>query len=151
MGVSPGEAEKGTLRLDFDRCLMLQFCGSAITTDAGLLAYRKLDDTLELTDKSAGTLAEARTRKKSSPSVGPVRCANRVRAAGRLRGRKMPQRGCAAIRRCAGCSATGRLPTLPLRLARWVSSRTRQLSRPENRAALADLPGQWIDKVHQRR
>jgi hypothetical protein len=25
------------------------------------------------------------------------------------------------------------------------------LSRPENLAALADLPGQWIDKVHQRR
>jgi hypothetical protein len=25
------------------------------------------------------------------------------------------------------------------------------LSRPENLAALADLPAQWIDKVHQRR
>jgi hypothetical protein len=65
----PGEADKGALRLDFDRCLMLQFCGSAITTDAGLLAHRESDDTLELTDKSAGTLAEARTWKKSSPSV----------------------------------------------------------------------------------
>jgi len=28
---------------------------------------------------------------------------------------------------------------------------THWLSRPENLAALADLPGQWIDKVHQRR
>jgi hypothetical protein len=28
---------------------------------------------------------------------------------------------------------------------------TKWLSRPENLAALADLPGQWIDKVHQRR
>jgi len=27
---------------------------------------------------------------------------------------------------------------------------TKWLSRPENLAALADLPGQWIDKVHQR-
>jgi Transposase DDE domain group 1 len=28
---------------------------------------------------------------------------------------------------------------------------TKWLSRPENLGALADLPGQWIDKVHQRR
>jgi hypothetical protein len=28
---------------------------------------------------------------------------------------------------------------------------TRWLSRPENLAALADLPGRWIDKVHRRR
>jgi hypothetical protein len=28
---------------------------------------------------------------------------------------------------------------------------TEWLTRPENLAALADLPGQWIDKVHQRR
>ena len=28
---------------------------------------------------------------------------------------------------------------------------TKWLSRPENLAALADLPGQWIDRVHQRR
>jgi len=27
---------------------------------------------------------------------------------------------------------------------------TRWLSRPENLAALADLPGRWIDKVHRR-
>jgi hypothetical protein len=28
-----GEADKGTLRLDFDRRLLLQFRGSAITSD----------------------------------------------------------------------------------------------------------------------
>src|SRR5215471_11254335 len=28
---------------------------------------------------------------------------------------------------------------------------TKWLSRPDNLVALADLPGQWIDKVHQRR
>src|SRR6478752_6364221 len=28
---------------------------------------------------------------------------------------------------------------------------TKWLSRPENLAALAELPGQWIDKVHQQR
>ena len=58
-----GEADKGALRLGFDRRLMLQFRGSTITSDAGLLAYRELEDTFRLTDTGADTLADARTGK----------------------------------------------------------------------------------------
>ena len=60
-----GEADKGTLRLDFDRRLLLQFRGSVITSDAGLLAYRELDDALGLTNTGAERLADTRTGKNS--------------------------------------------------------------------------------------
>jgi hypothetical protein len=60
MGDPTGEADKGALRLDFDRRLLVQFLGSMITSDAGLLAYREPDDTLGLTDAGADKLADAR-------------------------------------------------------------------------------------------
>src|ERR1044071_2579786 len=58
-----GETERSALRLDFDRRLLLQFRGSTITSDGGLLAYRELDDVLALTMSGGERLAEARTGK----------------------------------------------------------------------------------------
>ena len=44
-----GEAIKDALRLDSDHKLKLEFHGTKVTSDGGLLAYRELDDAFGLT------------------------------------------------------------------------------------------------------
>jgi hypothetical protein len=59
MAHSAGESNGGALRLDFDR-IMLQFCSSVVTSDAGLLPYRELVGVLGLT-VIGNSLADARS------------------------------------------------------------------------------------------
>jgi Transposase DDE domain group 1 len=145
-----GEADTSALRLDFDRRLMLQFRGSTITSDAGLLAYRELDDALHLTDTAANTLADTRTGKN-----GRHRLAGLLRQSvfGRLAGYEDvndAERLCRdpAMRWVVGDRAISGSAASASQMGRFE---TKWLSRPENLTALADLPGQWINKVRRRR
>ena len=69
-----GESKSEALRLNFDRRLLLQFRGSVITSDGGLLAYRELDDVLALTTSGGERLVEERTgRNRRHLLVGLLR------------------------------------------------------------------------------
>src|ERR1700757_1244540 len=69
-----GEAESDGVRVDFDRRLMLQFLGSVVTSDAGLLAYRELDDALGLSAMAGEMIADARAGKNGRHAlVGMLR------------------------------------------------------------------------------
>jgi hypothetical protein len=145
-----GESSSEALKLDFDRRLMLQFRGSVVTSDAGLLAYRELDDALGLSAMAGEKLADARTGKNGRHAlVGMLRQAVFGRLAGyedvndaeRLRhdpAMRWIVGGKAASECAASASQMGRFET------RWLTAE-------KNLSALADLSGQWIDKVHARR
>ncbi len=144
-----GESESDALRLDFDRRLKLEFHGSNVTSDAGLLPFRELDDALALTEMAGAVLSDGRRGKNTRHVLSGLL---RQSVFGRLAGYEDVNDadrlawdpamrwivGGRSVHDCAAsASQMGRFET------EWLASE-------ENLAALADLSGRWIDRVHGR-
>src|SRR5262249_43275086 len=145
-----GESGSDAVRLDFDRRLMLHFRGSVVTSDAGLLAYRELDDVLGLTEIAGDVLADARSGKNGRHALAGL---FRQSVFGRLAGYEdvngaERRRHDPAMRWIVGGKAAQGRAASPSQMGRFE---TQWLAAPENLSAIADLSGQWIDLVHGRR
>ncbi len=145
-----GESREGVLRLDFDRRVTLQFRGSVVTSDAGLLPYRELDDALGLGAMAGEMLADARTGKNGRHAlVGMLRQS----VFGRLAGYEDVNdaerlRHDPAMRWIVGGKAASDCAASPSQMGRFE---TKWRAAEKNLSTLADLSGQWIDRVHDRR
>ncbi|MEP3331387.1 transposase [Sedimentitalea sp.] len=142
-----GAGEMGDVRLGFDRRVRFEFHGSKISSDGGLLLFRELDEVLGLHDIAGGLLRDTRTgHNRLHTLVGLLRQSVFGRLAGyedvndadRLARDPVMRQvvgGRAVETKAASASQMGRFET-------------EVLATTDNRNALADLSGQWIDRVH---
>src|SRR3954466_7786811 len=150
MNGAVGDETDAALRLMFDSRLKLEFPGSKVTSDAGLLPFRDLDDALGLTDLAGEVLADTRTGQNSRHTLiaqlrqsvfGRLAGYEDVNDADRLAhdpALRWIVGGRAVMQNAASASQMGRFET-------------EVLVQEANLSALADLPGRWIDRVHARR
>ena len=145
-----GEARKDALKLDFDHRLKLEFHGTKVTSDAGLLAYRELDDALGLTTMTDSELCDNRTGKNTQHSIAALL---RQSIYSRLAGyadTNDAERLCVdpAMRHVAGGRAIERTAASTSLMGRFE---TEILTQSKNLELLMGLPGKWVDRVHQRK
>jgi hypothetical protein len=149
MDHAEGAGSQRAARVDFDRRVRVEFRGAQISSDGGLLVMRELDDALGLSHLAAAALRDTRRGKNTIDRLDGL---FRQSVFGRLAGyedvndadrlaldpvMRQVVGGRAVDAQAASASQMGRFETETLALI-------------ENRAALADLNGQWNDLFHNR-
>src|SRR5215208_7032781 len=150
MDGAAGEENEAALRVTFDPRLKLEFHGSRVTSDAGLLPFRDLDDALGLTDLAGEALTDTRTGQTSRHTLmaqvrqsvlGRLAGYEDVNAADRLA-------HAPALRWIVGGRAVTQGAASTSQMGRFE---TEVLTQAANLAALTNLSGRWIDRVHAHR
>ncbi|MCH9034473.1 MAG: IS1380 family transposase [Planctomycetes bacterium] len=143
-----GDRRKQALRVQFDGKLKLEFHGANITSDAGLLAFRELDEAFRLTEKGSTLLSDRRRGKNTQHSLLAML---RQSVYGRLAGYEDVNdadrlRVDPAMRRIVGGRAKEKEAASTSEMSRFE---TVMLSSRKNLTALMNLSGTWIDSVQE--
>ena len=140
-----GERRREALRVSFDRSLKIVFQGAHVTSDAGLLAFRELDEALGLAGIASKFLTDTRTGRNTRHGlVAQLRQSVYSRLAG-YEDTNDAEQLCydPAIRQVVGDRTKEGNAASTSQMGRFE---TDVLTQRENLLGLMDLSGRWIDR-----